>query len=780
MRTTKFTATTLGASDADATTAAPRLAPPAASRPLEIGDHFGPYRIDAAIGAGGMGLVYRATQLEPVTRTVALKLMRNEFRDELGYAMFLVERQALAGLDHTYIARVFDAGQHVAGALYFAMEWIEGAMLDRWCREQAAGVEGVLAMLVKVCRGIGHAHARGVVHRDIKPGNILVQTVDGQALPRIIDFGIAITGDERAAAVSGTLGYMSPEQAAGGGSDARTDVYALGVLTCHLLAARTGADIEPWWSLPASERQQWVLEPPSWLPAAFVRALGTDLRAVIARAIDPDPDRRHADASALAEDLQACIDGYPVSARERTRSYVLARFMARHRWAMSLSAVVLSALLGLAVYAWTGWQRADEQRLEADQTAVFLRSLLGSLRPEYAMGLDQSLMNKVLEDARQRLDHELTASPRVRSALAETIAGAYLGLGDAKAALAVIEAVRGDASTRFGADSDLVLDLDVRRVKALRMDGQAAAGEDLAGDLFQRLGRVRGPGHESTLEVAEALIRGRFDRGELESARAFGEQVLAEADAGSASALGRVTVQAALAVVYARQGQSERAIELLQAAITSSAGEDDTSLLTRIALQGELGATLALSNRYAEAAVQYEAMLPAYERIYGANHAYTLTLRGNLAGLLMRSDPAAAAVRLAELHRIQTELLGAAHPDTVSTLGNQAAALMRAGDAESAVPILQAFLRFCKVEDGAVSATCAERRFGLGKMFRALARYAEAEAEMLAAFEQKQGRETGHFNSTAAVASELAALYRDWAKPDRAAIWEERARQEVR
>ena len=183
---------------------------------LAPGARLGRYRIEALLGRGGMGEVYRAEQLEPVRRTVALKLLHAQRLDARHLAYFEVERQLLAQMRHPAIAHVYDADTTADGYPFFAMEFIDGSPITRWCDEHALPLGERIALFIRVCEGVQHAHQKGVIHRDLKPGNLLVDEVDGRALPKIIDFGIATASSlTEGREVAGTPDYMSPEQAGG-------------------------------------------------------------------------------------------------------------------------------------------------------------------------------------------------------------------------------------------------------------------------------------------------------------------------------------------------------------------------------------------------------------------------------------------------------------------------------------------------------------------------------------------------------------------------------------
>ena len=240
---------------AHARAASATLSPPLHSfLPVAADDRIGPYRLLRMLGEGGMGTVYEAEQTEPVRRRVALKIVKPGMDTKEVVARFMTERQALAAMDHPYVAKVFDAGQTVAGRPYFIMELVTGVPLLEYCDASRLSVRARVEMLILVCQAVQHAHQKGVVHRDLKPSNILVASTSPNPTPKIIDFGIAKaigldhpdkkTEFTRADQALGTPAYMSPEQAGFGCTDidTRTDVYSLGVILYELLAGCLPSD----------------------------------------------------------------------------------------------------------------------------------------------------------------------------------------------------------------------------------------------------------------------------------------------------------------------------------------------------------------------------------------------------------------------------------------------------------------------------------------------------------------------------------------------------------
>lgn len=294
---------------------------------------LGPYRILDELGAGGMGTVYRAEQLHPVRRLVALKTIRSDdFSDEL-LARFEVECQALASMDHPGVAKVLDVGVSADGRPYLAMELVEGEPLTAFCQREALDRTARLELFIAICLAVQHAHQRGIIHRDLKPSNILVQQVDGRSQPKLIDFGIARSLDAhlteraygtRAGVRLGTPEYMSPEQAEADPlrMDTRCDVFSLGVIL-HELA--TG-------ELPVANQRR--------------PALRGDLRWIVQKAAAARPADRYATAAELASDVQRHLQGKPTVAGSPGPIDRSLRLVRHHRglvtW-LALVAIVLVA-----------------------------------------------------------------------------------------------------------------------------------------------------------------------------------------------------------------------------------------------------------------------------------------------------------------------------------------------------------------------------------------------------------------------------------------------------
>jgi predicted Ser/Thr protein kinase len=344
------------------------------ARPGETASHparFARYRVVAVLGEGGMGTVYEAEQDNP-RRTVALKVIRPGLASAPGLKRFAQEAQILGRLHHPGIAQVYEASVADGGRPYFAMEFIAGLPLDQYADRHALDVRGRLELIAKVCDAVQYAHERGVIHRDLKPGNILVEE-SGQ--PKVLDFGVArvtdadlqtTTAHTEAGQLLGTLSYMSPEQVSADPAaiDQRSDVYALGVILYELLAHRLPYSLA---HLPLPEVARVIREhEPSRLGSIDGRLRG-DVETIAAKALEKDKGRRYPSAGDLASDIRHFLNCEPIRARPASALYQLRKFARRNKALVGGLLGVMVALAAGAVVSVLYAVRAEHNALVARQ-----------------------------------------------------------------------------------------------------------------------------------------------------------------------------------------------------------------------------------------------------------------------------------------------------------------------------------------------------------------------------------------------------------------------------
>jgi serine/threonine protein kinase len=422
---------------------------------------IGRYKLLERMGEGGCGVVYRAEQLEPVRRMVALKIIRLGMDTEGVIARFEMERQALAMMDHPNIARVLDAGATSTGRSFFVMELVEGEKITDFCDRRRLDVGQRLELFIQICLAIQHAHQKGIIHRDIKPSNVLVRLHDGVPAPKVIDFGIAKAtaadfGDNATFTAFdqflGTPAYMSPEQASGNGQDVdtRSDIYSLGALLHELLTGHPPFDPTRLQKAGLEEMRHIVQEeePPApsvkvaSLPAEvaqqvadcrgtdshkLVQHLKGDLDWIVMKAMEKDRQRRYATAQGLAADLQRHLRHEPVNASPPGRRYRLRKLVRRNKVAFTAGSLVVIALAaGFGTSTWR-YFREKEARREADHARAN-ESMLRE-RAEFREALAQAAV-KIQHGDLAGADALMAGVPVEQTPSSLEAANSFLAVGD--------------------------------------------------------------------------------------------------------------------------------------------------------------------------------------------------------------------------------------------------------------------------------------------------------------------------------------------------------------
>ncbi len=415
-----------------------------------------------------MGEVWEAEQTEPVKRRVAVKLIKRGMDSSQVIARFESERQALALMDHSAIAKVFDAGTTERGRPYFVMELVHGVPITQYCDQHRMTVPERLELFGHACEGIQHAHQRAIIHRDVKPSNILVTEQDGSPVPKIIDFGVAKATAQRLTErtlftelgqLVGTPEYMSPEQAdlTGEDIDIRTDVYSLGMVLYELLVGAPPFDPKELRQAGLAELQRKIREDEPTKPSSqltrvgdastlvaknrrtsvpsLLRSLRGDLDWIVMKALEKDRVRRYQTAHALAQDIERSLRSQTIVARPPSVSYRATRFVRRHRLGVAAATFVLLALvvgLLLATVGMVQAKRAETQaRIEtetSEQVLSFLLDLFEVSDPSESRG-NTVTARELLDKGAQRIQEDLGDQPLIQARLMNAIGLVYRSLG---------------------------------------------------------------------------------------------------------------------------------------------------------------------------------------------------------------------------------------------------------------------------------------------------------------------------------------------------------------
>ena len=702
------------------------LAAPSAT----VGQTIGPYRLLQILGEGGMGTVYLAEQTSPINRRVALKIIKLGMDTREVVARFESERQALARMSHPNIAKVHDAGATDQGRPYFVMEYVKGVPLTEYCDHHRLDTKARLRIFIDVCQAVHHAHQKGVIHRDLKPQNVLVEVRDGQPVAKVIDFGVARATDQsltdktlytQQGCMIGTPAYMSPEQAEMSvlDIDTTTDVYSLGVMLYELLTGVLPLDPREltaagWQGIQSKIRDHQPKRLSTQLSsmgddatdlasrrattvARLSRQCRNELDWITLRAMEKDRTRRYQSASEFAADIKRYLADEPVLAHRPSLRYQMGKLIIRNKYRFGLAAGMVVVLVGFVVTTMIQSERIAHERDRANpeaaiagQVSEFLVSLFQVSDPSEARG-NTVTAREILDEGARRISSELGEQPAVRAHMMGIIGDVYVGLGLYDQAEPLLdEALEIELALQDEEQVDAVGLWSVRGELAThRGDYQKALS------CFQKAMEIQeaasGPDHPD-LAVDIANVGLALDNlGDHEGALLHYERALVILDGSpernlpylAATCVGLGSVLKGLGDYEGARAQFERALAIEETAL----GSDDPSLANTIA---HLGGALYRLGDLEGAREQLERAQAIEEKSLGPNHphlAFTCASMGVVQHDLGNLEE--AREQFGRALAIQNEAFQLDDSDLIRTLTGLAEVVAKLGDSERSEQLLQ-------------------------------------------------------------------------------------------
>ncbi len=723
------------------------------------GKMIGRYQLVRRLGQGGMGEVWLAEQKVPVRRRVALKLIAGGLNTREAIARFDSERQALALMDHSAIAKVFDAGATPEGAPYFVMEYVAGIAITEFCDKHRLSTRERLDLFIQVCEGVQHAHQKAIIHRDLKPSNILVTEVDGKPAPKIIDFGVAkaltqklsdATMFTRAGAMVGTPEYMSPEQASSSGEDidTRTDVYSLGIIFYELLAGAPPIVL----SKVALEeflrrlREEEPAKPSTKIstqnaatstdvarkrhtdPQALARQLRGELDSIALKALEKERSRRYASASEFAADVKRYLNNEPVLAVPPSIAYRAGKFARRHRAALTTACAFALVLIVASIVSIRQSLRANREAAASERVTDFMTQMFKVSDPGQARG-NSITAREILDKASKDIDIGLANDPQLQSRMMNVMGTVYDNLGlFAQAEPLLRHALETRRQTLGNRNKDTLQSM-YQLAEVLTWEGKTAEAEKLCRESYDGRKIVLGPENRDTLISMTWLpwilfIEGHYpeaeklDRDAIEIAR----RALGPQDKVTLSAMSR------LGAVLSEEGKYPEAESLLQEVVEARRQTLGPEHPDTLGSTSNLANLLKRENKYAEAEKLDADALPIFQRVFGPENPKTLIATENLAIDVKDQGRYAEAEKL-ERPAVEMEIrkFGIDNRSTLIAISNLAETLTKEGQYPEAEKLLRQAIDAKRRTMGPDHPSVLTSMDSLGNVLKKEKRYAEAE-----------------------------------------------------
>lgn len=687
---------------------------------LPPGTTIGWYTLVELLGKGGFGSVYLAKQETPIRRELAVKIIKPGMDSEQVISRFQIERQTQTLMDHPNIAKVIDAGATDSGQPYFAMEYIRGVPITRHCRESSLSTNDKLKLFIQVCRALEHAHQKGVIHRDIKPSNVLVAILDGQAVVKVIDFGIAKavhTENESMPDLSvaghplGTPEYMSPEQIKGSLNeiDTQSDIYSLGVLLYEILTGTTPFDTHDLKRAGYPEMVRIVSEqlPPkpstrlsSALGSAFTeedrprdpKKIGAEIKGdldwIVMKCLEKERSRRYPTVSALADDIVRHLENEPVSAGPPSVTYKTRKFIRRNRGQVIAAGLLAFTLIAGLASTSVGLAWALSERSRADQQAQ--ASLAAADRAEQAKELALAKQSEAVREY-ERAERQLLRAVEIKGLISEIL---------------------WSISPERARGTDTTLLRDLLSEAAQRLSSGDVKDEYVAAEMRYLIGNVyRSIG---LYAEAEPQLRAAYDS----RVRLLGEDDPETLQSASA-----------LAGLLSSQGKYDDSLRLYRDTLDHQKRVTGEHTPETLFTSDAIASVYINLGRYSDALPFVSDRLQALQQELGEDHPQTLQSMTRLATVYTNLGRRTEAE---ELHRktadIQKRVLGPDHPRTLWTMSCLATACSNLGRYDEAEPI---YLETIEIQNrvlGPMHQDTLWTTLGLARVYRNQRRLEDAES----------------------------------------------------
>lgn len=651
------------AANAEATQDHPSPIPNESSEPPI--ERIGNYELLEQIGEGGFGIVYRAEQRKPVRRLVALKVMKPGMDSKQIIARFEAERQALAIMNHPNIASVFDAGMTDTGRPYFVMELVRGVPITEYCDQCKLTVEERLKLFVSVCQAVQHAHQKGVIHRDIKPTNVLVAIPDGVPSPKIIDFGVAKAINQRLteqtlrtgfAQMLGTPLYMSPEQAEMSvlDVDTRSDIYSLGILLYELLTGSTPIEKSRLENASFDKVRRLIREDEPPLPSTRLSTIGAvgsstiaerrrmepikfaqsvrgDLDWIAMKALEKDRTRRYSSAAELADDVRRHLEDRPVEAGAPTLLYRAHKFTRRNKAVITAAAFVSTCLILASLVSLWQASRAMKAQRESESarrhTQAVVDFLLSTFRsPDPSVDGHDVTVVELLDRAVADLPSKFPEDSPEKANMLHTLGETYLGLGLPTKATNVLKRAHSIREEQLGKHNAATLETNLLLGKAYTNLGRltdATRFAKAAIDKEQKSAASQAAAHEATKMLAELFAANdRYDEAVEWRRRSYAthRQNLGADHPETLESMDH------LADALISLGKFDEGIDLRRLGVELRTNRMGATHLSTLNSQFDLAKAYWDTNRFEKAIATTEETIEASRKAFGPNHAGNVKL----------------------------------------------------------------------------------------------------------------------------------------------------------